>query len=104
MAGFQLPGDENNWCLDYVPHLIYKYQTFIASVLQELHGYCVCKIIELSRLKKKKLNAENVKPRTSLVTLQTQTAVNLILAENTEQMGKLKKMNIFLSRALSLED
>ena len=103
MAGFQLPGDENNWCLDYVPHLICKYQTFIASVLQELHGYCVCKIFELSRLKKK-LNAESEKPRTSLVTLQTQTAVNLILAENTEHMGKLKKMNIFLSRALSLED
>ena len=59
-------------------------------------------IIELRRYVK--FTAERKKPRTLMVILQNQTAVNLIVAKSTDHRGKLKLRNIFLSKALLLED
>ena len=38
---FSASDAENNWCLDNVPHLICKYKTLIASVMQHHHEWCV---------------------------------------------------------------
>ena len=59
-------------------------------------------IFNLRRLGK--FQKERPKPRAVLVTLPSATAVNLVMAKSLERRPELKDMNVFVSRALSIED
>ena len=72
--------------------------------LEEILGIIAVKskIVQFKRLET--FNKERKKPRKLLVTLENPAAVNLVIAKSTEKRDEMKKMNIFLSRALSKED
>ena len=59
-------------------------------------------IVNLRRLEK--FQKERPKPRAVLVTLPSATAVNFVMTKSVERQPELKDMNVFVSRALSIED